>query len=101
MYVVCVDIRVRHEHLNAFLHATLDNARHTRAESGNHRFDVLQVADDPDHFLLYEAYDGSAAFSAHQQMPHYFRWREAVPPWMAKPRSALKCTSRFYGDEAT
>ena len=47
MYVVAVTVHVKAEHQEAFIQATLDNARHTRQEAGNVRFDVLQAEDDP------------------------------------------------------
>jgi quinol monooxygenase YgiN len=56
MYVVAVTIFVKPENIAPFIEATLDNARNTRREPGNLRFDVLQSADDPARFMLYEVY---------------------------------------------
>jgi autoinducer 2-degrading protein len=55
-------------------------------EPGNRRFDVLQSADEPTHFILYEAYASEADALAHKQTSHYLRWRECVAGWMAEPR---------------
>jgi autoinducer 2-degrading protein len=101
MYVVAVTIFVKPEHIQTFIDATLDNARNTRRETGNVRFDVLRSADDPTRFMLYEAYHAKEDFAAHQQTPHYFRWRDAVTPWMAQPRQGAKHESIFFGDAPT
>ena len=60
MYLVCVHVHVRPENRQAFIEATLDNARNTMQEPGNLRFDVLQQADDADRFVLYEVYRDEA-----------------------------------------
>jgi len=98
MYVVSVSIVVKPEFLPQFIEATLDNARNTRKEPGNLRFDVVQGDEDPTRFQLYEVYHTREDFAAHQQTPHYFRWRDAVPEWMAQPRQATKLRPIFYGD---
>jgi autoinducer 2-degrading protein len=56
MYVVAGTIFVKPQNLAPFIEATLDNARNTRKEPGNLRFDVSQAEDDPTRFLLYEVY---------------------------------------------
>jgi (4S)-4-hydroxy-5-phosphonooxypentane-2,3-dione isomerase len=95
MFVACVHIHVKPENTEAFIAASRDNASHTIQEPGNLRFDVLQQADDPQHFLLYEVYRDDAAAKAHKQTAHYARWREAVEPWMAQPRRGVPYKSLF------
>lgn len=90
MFVVCVSIQVKPGTEAQFLAATRANHAATRSEPDNVRFDVLQQADSPVHFFLYEVYRSPAAFAAHQQTPHYLAWREAVAPLMAEPRRGLK-----------
>ena len=53
MYVIAATVFVKPPNVEPFLDATLDNARHTRKEPGNLRFDVLRAEDDPTRFLLY------------------------------------------------
>ncbi|MGH7145978.1 MAG: putative quinol monooxygenase [Planctomycetota bacterium] len=98
MYVVCVTIRVRPEHVEAFKKATRDNHENTRKEPGNLRFDVLQGEDDPGRFFLYEVYRRKEDFSAHHQTAHYARWRDTVNAWMAEPRVGVKYQSLFPTD---
>ena len=98
MYVVAVSVFVKPEHVSGFKEAILDNARNTRKEPGNIRFDVLQDEGDPTRFLLYEVYHQKEDFAAHQQTAHFARWRDKVVDWMAQPRVAFKCMPIFYGD---
>jgi autoinducer 2-degrading protein len=90
MYVVCVSIHVQQGSADAFIEATLENARQTRLEPGNVRFDVLRQEADPDRFTLYEAYQAPEAFAAHQRTEHYLRWKETVAGWMAEPRVGVR-----------
>lgn len=98
MYVVCVTIHVKPESVEQFIRATLDNARSTRREPGNLRFDVLGAEEDPAQFTLYEAYRSKDDFTAHQQTDHYLRWKQTVADWMAQPRRGVKHNSLFFGD---
>ncbi len=86
MYIVFVRIQVLPENVDAFVAATRDNHLNSLKEPGCRRFDLLRAGDDPTRFALDEAYDDEAAFKAHQQTAHFFRWREAVAPLMAVPR---------------
>jgi quinol monooxygenase YgiN len=90
MYLVCVTIKVKPEHADEFVKASLDNASNTRREPGCRRFDVLRAEDDPNRFFFYEAYRTKDDFLAHQQTAHYLRWRDTVNPWMAEPRVGVK-----------
>ena len=98
MFVVAVTVYVKPPFVPQFIEATLDNARHTRRESGNVRFDVLRAEDDPNRFLLYEAYHTKDDFAKHQQTEHYLRFKTAVADWMAQPRQGVRHNSVFFGD---
>ena len=101
MYVVAVTVFVKPELVEKFIEATLDNARNTRQEPGNLRFDVLRAEEDPARFLLYEAYRAKEDFARHQQTDHYLRWKQTVADWMAQPRQGVKHKSVFFGDVET
>jgi (4S)-4-hydroxy-5-phosphonooxypentane-2,3-dione isomerase len=90
MYVVAVTVFVKPDYVQQFIEATLDNARNTRREPTNIRFDVLQAEDDPSRFLLYEVYHAKEDFARHQQTEHYLRWKSTVADWMAQPRQGIK-----------
>jgi len=99
MFVVHVNVRVKPEFLEPFKQATLANARASVQEPGVARFDVVQQADDPTRFVLVEVYRSVEANAAHKETKHYATWRDAVAPMMAEPRSSVKFTNVFPGDE--
>ncbi|MGE5415780.1 MAG: antibiotic biosynthesis monooxygenase [Acidobacteriota bacterium] len=89
MIVTAVTIIVKEEHIDDFIQATIENHRNSVQEAGNYRFDFLRCKDDPNRFLLYEAYASDEAAAAHRETPHYLKWRETVADWMAKPREGI------------
>ncbi len=99
MYVVCVTSKVKEEFREPYIAETLENARCSRQEPGNLRFDLLQAEEAPDQFFFYEVYRSKDDFIAHQQTPHYLKWRETVKEWMAEPRKGVKYASLFPSGE--
>lgn len=90
MIVTCVIVYVKDAFINDFIEASITNHKGSIKEPGNMRFDILQCADDPSRFLLYEAYETEEAAAAHKKTEHYLKWRETVADWMAKPREGIK-----------
>ncbi len=86
MHVTLVHVHVREDRVAAFVEETRLNHEASVRENGNRRFDVLQSAEDPTRFVLYEAYVSAADAAAHKETPHYLKWREAVADFMAAPR---------------
>ena len=99
MNIVHVHVHVKPESIEGFKQATLENARHSVQEAGIARFDVIQQADDPTHFVLVEVYRSADAPAKHKQTSHYDRWRDAVVHMMAEPRSSVRFTNLFPADE--
>lgn len=93
--VVHVTVRVKPEAVDAFLEATLVNARASVTEPGIARFDVLQDRDTPTTFVLVEIYRSADAPAAHKETEHYKRWRDTVADMMAEPRTSLKYGSVY------
>lgn len=98
MLVVHVHVHVKPEFVEAFRRATVENARNSVREPGIARFDVVQQADDPTHFVLVEAYRTPEAPAAHKETAHYAAWRDAVAEMMAEPRRGVKYESIFPED---
>ena len=71
MHVTLVHMQVKPEHVQDFIRASGDNHRGSVSEPGNRRFDILQSADDPTRFVLYEAYASAEDATAHKHTPHY------------------------------
>jgi (4S)-4-hydroxy-5-phosphonooxypentane-2,3-dione isomerase len=95
MFVTCVHVHVKPENREGFIAACLDNAKNTVQEPLALRFDVLQQADDPNRFLLYEVYLDEAAAKAHKDTAHYARWAATVKDWMAETRYSIKYAPLF------
>jgi autoinducer 2-degrading protein len=89
MYVTLVHAHVAAQHVDDFIEACRVNHLASIHEPGNLRFDILQMAEDPTRFILYEAYEGAEAARGHKETPHYAAWRDAVAPWMAEPRKGV------------
>ena len=90
MIVTLVYVQVKVEFVKAFIDATRENHEYSVKEKGNLRFDIIQDANDPAKFVLYEAYESDQAVAAHKETTHYLKWRDTVTPWMAKPREGVK-----------
>lgn len=95
MQVTIVYVTVKSEHIDDFIDASRLNHESSVAEPGNRRFDVLQSADDPSHFVLYEAYENAAEAARHKETEHYKKWRETVADWMAQPRTGVPYNGLF------
>jgi len=99
MHIIHVQIQVKPEAVAAFKQASLANARASVQEPGIARFDVIQQQDDPTRFQLVEVYRSAEAHGQHRLTPHYAAWSAAVAPMMAEPRTALKFTNVFPGED--
>lgn len=89
MHVTIVHVWVKPENIGDFIDATKSNHQASIQEPGNLRFDVLQSPDDPQKFVLYEAYIDKDSAAAHKSTQHYLNWRETVANWMAQPREGI------------
>ncbi len=99
MLVVHVHVRVKPEFTAAFKEASVENARLSVQEPGIARFDVIQQTDDPTRFVLVEVYCTPEAPARHKDTAHYQLWRDTVAAMMAEPRSSVKYTNLFPGEE--
>jgi autoinducer 2-degrading protein len=99
MQIVHVHVQVKPESIEAFRQATVENARNSVREPGIARFDVIQDASNPAHFLLVEVYRDSEAPAQHKATAHYQKWREAVADMMAEERTSAQFRSVFPDDK--
>ena len=95
MHATLVHVKVKSEHVGAFIAATCPNHEGSVREPGNRRFDVLQDPGDPTRFLLYEVYASEADAAAHKQTGHYLAWRDAVAEMMAERRQGVPWRGLF------
>ncbi len=95
MHTTLVRIRVKPEHLEAFIEASRANHEGSIREPGNRRFDILQSREDPCSFVFYEAYVSAEDVAAHKETAHYQCWRDTVADWMAETRTSEKYEGLF------
>jgi len=99
MFIVHVHVHLKPESVEAFRHATLENARNSVREPGIARFDVIQQLDDPTRFVLVEVYRTPEDPAKHKETAHYQTWRDTVAEMMAEPRHSVKYANVFPDDE--
>lgn len=99
MQIVHVHVHVKPSLIEAFRQATIENARNSVKEPGVARFDLIQQADDPARFILVEVYRTAEAPAQHKETEHYQTWRDKVAPMMAEPRTSVKFSNIFPGDD--
>jgi autoinducer 2-degrading protein len=99
MLIVHVHVHVKLESIEAFLQASLENARNSVREPGIARFDVLQQSDNPARFVLTEVYRTPEAPAQHKATAHYLAWRDTVASMMAEPRTSVQFKNVFPDDE--
>jgi len=95
MQVTIVHVSVKPQHIDDFIEASRLNHEASIQEPGNRRFDVLQSAENPTQFVLYEAYESAAEAAKHKETAHYKQWRETVADWMAEPRQGVGYSGLF------
>jgi len=90
MIVNCVHIKVKKGLVDRFIEATIVNHKQSLKEPGNLRFDVIQMADDPCQFMLYEAYESEQSAAEHKLTSHYAEWKDIVADYMEEPRKGVR-----------
>lgn len=84
MIFIVVKWTVRPEHRDTWLDALAPFTAATRAEPGNLWFDWSRSVDDPDTFVLVEAFRDGAAPAAHVESEHFKAAMELIPPMLAR-----------------
>ncbi|MFW5728684.1 MAG: antibiotic biosynthesis monooxygenase [Spirochaetota bacterium] len=100
MIVRAITVHVNEKDIDAFKEATAANHRGSIQEPGILRFDVLQNAERPTEFLLYEVYRSQEATERHKETEHYKVWKETVEPMMTGDRQRTAYTVVAPTDEA-
>ena len=79
MFSIFVTINIKPDRTEEFTQASFGDAQGSvRDEPGCFRFDILQNAENPNRFHLYEVYMDTAAFDAHLEAPHFKKWFATV-----------------------
>ena len=100
MYSVHVTIKIKPEHIEDFMAASLLDAQgSTRDEPDCFRFDLHQDTETPSRFYLYEVYRDEAAFLAHLETPHFKKWKDTVKPFFEGDSKRIVTKTLFPSDE--
>jgi len=78
-----LSIRVDENAEKEFLELTILNARNSIMSDGVARFDVLQHDDDPQQFMVVQAFKDEEAQKAHENSEHNQRWLANLPELLA------------------
>ena len=100
MHILMVYIQVKPEFVDAFIEATLANARGSNQEAGVARWDFNQQLDDPTRFCLYEVYRSKEGLAAHRETAHFLTWRDAVKDMMVGERTRTEYGNVYPTDES-
>jgi autoinducer 2-degrading protein len=89
MIVQVVYLEVKDGELDAFLKVASANIAESKKEEGVAQFDLLQQADAPNQFMLYEVYKDESALEAHRKTAHFQYWLEVGVPLLTKREKVL------------
>jgi (4S)-4-hydroxy-5-phosphonooxypentane-2,3-dione isomerase len=81
MFAILGIIKVKAEHLEAFVAEVRLHAERSLGEPGCLRFDVLQDVGDPQTICLYEVFRSDADLNAHRDQDYYRRWMGMSREW--------------------
>lgn len=84
MIFIVVKFTVKPEHRDAWLDRVRPFTEATRAEAGNLWFDWSHSVDDPDQFVLVEAFRDADAGGAHVGSQHFEDAMALMPPMLAR-----------------
>lgn len=77
-----IELRIKHEYLQRFLHATRLYGQRTRNEPGRPRVEILKCEAPLGGFVVREIFDSVAALDAHAAAAHTREWLTAVSPFL-------------------
>ena len=89
MLTVLVSIKVRSEHVKAFIDATIEETRTSLQDPGVVQIDVLQDSNDAAHFAMHEVFETRAIGLQHLEMAHFKQWQSTVKPMLVEPPHAV------------
>jgi (4S)-4-hydroxy-5-phosphonooxypentane-2,3-dione isomerase len=74
VYVNAVDLVIVPSEMSKFVEAIKENGAAAVKEPGCREFNVLVLANRPNHVFLFEVYDNEAALAAHRETPHFKKY---------------------------
>jgi autoinducer 2-degrading protein len=99
MYAILNIIKVRQEYLDQFLSGVYEHARHSSAEPGCIRYEVMQDVIDKQTICLYEVFRDEAAFRQHLTYDYYRTWMETSREWRHSEGRVRHVLDYVYGPD--
>jgi quinol monooxygenase YgiN len=91
--VIVVELEIEQSQLEAFKAAIKENGQAAvREEPGCQQFNIVFEKDNPTRVLLFEVYNNTEAFAAHQATAHFKKYL-ATTKDMVKSRKRIEMTS--------
>jgi (4S)-4-hydroxy-5-phosphonooxypentane-2,3-dione isomerase len=84
LLVNVVEYDIQLGQIDAYLAALKENAAASVKEPGCREFNILVSQKDPNHVLIFEAYDDAAAAQAHRETDHYKKYAAAAKDLFVK-----------------
>jgi autoinducer 2-degrading protein len=98
LYINAVDLDIVPAERDNYLAAIKENSLAAIKEPGCRQFDILVLADDPNHLFLFEVYDDEAAFKVHRASEHFKKYASLTASMVAKrvtrPMAAIGTNSK-------
>jgi quinol monooxygenase YgiN len=92
MIFITAKFPVRPEHADRWPEIAGDFTKATRAEPGCLWFDWSRSLDDPNEYVLVEAFRDADAGGAHVQSEHFKEARRTLPPYLARTPRIVNVT---------
>ncbi len=89
MLAIVVNLEIKPATEEQAIAALEANAAGSRQEPGCLKWEWSRKLDEPTHFAIYELYRDQAAIDAHRSSPHFLRWDQSLPGFMASKSSGI------------
>jgi len=101
VYVNAVDLVIIPSEMSKFVEAIKENASNSVKEPGCREFNVLLLANRPNHVFLFEVYDNEAALAAHRETAHFKKFFATAGSMIAdrnvRAMSVIAMNSKTHG----
>ena len=101
VYINAVDLVIIPSEMSKFVEAIKENASNSVKEPGCREFNVLVLANRPNHVFLFEVYDNEAALAAHRETAHFKKFFATAGGMIAdrnvRAMSVIAMNSKSHG----
>jgi autoinducer 2-degrading protein len=99
-YINLVELVIVPSELPKFLELAKENAATTIMDPGVREFNIMQLASNPNHLVIYEVYENEAALMTHRAADHFKKYLAATASMVAdrnvRPMAAVDLHSNAH-----